>query len=147
MDLEEVNHYLRQHIPLTRHMGMEVRLVEADRIEVSLPLKSNLNPHGTVFGGALSALGLLTGWVLIYLAFERKQVSVNLVGAKSETSFLTPARGDCVAECTSSIVELDRVVSAFEKRGKAVMKLDTRVRVGNSEVAIHHGVYAAKSPF
>lgn len=143
MNADELNRYLRAHIPLSAHMGMQVLLLEPGRVRVQLPLAPNLNPHGTVFGGALAALGLATGWMLLHAAFARAGVAVKLVGQKSECAFLAPAVNDCVAESELAETEFAGLLTRFREQGRARQKLTTVIRVGAIEVARHDGLYAA----
>jgi thioesterase domain-containing protein len=143
MTPDAINAYLHQRIPLSVHMQMQVLVLEPDRIEVRMPLAPNRNPHGTVFGGALSALGLVSGWMLLHAALEEDGLPAALVGQQSHTDFLAPAAGDCVAECVCPRETLDRLRSSFRERRRARLSLDTLIRVGALPVARHAGVYVA----
>ena len=135
MTTSNLNRFLHTHIPLSAHMGMKVLALEAGRVQIHLPRARNLNPHGTVFGGALTALGLVSGWSLVYSAFERAGVPTKLVGQRSE--------GDCSSETCCDEKELQALIKRFRDGGKARIELATSIRVGNIEVARHQGVYAA----
>tara|TARA_R110000787_G_scaffold6770_20_gene23572 strand:+ start:1364 stop:1804 length:441 start_codon:yes stop_codon:yes gene_type:complete len=143
MTTSNLNRFLHTHIPLSAHMGMKVLALEAGRVQIHLPRARNLNPHGTVFGGALTALGLVSGWSLVYSAFERAGVPTKLVGQRSECEFLAPATGDCSSETCCDEKELQALIKRFRDGGKARIELATSIRVGNIEVARHQGVYAA----
>lgn len=140
---EELDQYLYRHIPLSLHMGLRVIEAEPERLRVHLPLAPNVNPHGTVFGGALAALGLVGGWVLLHTAFERAGLAVQLVGKQGTCDFLAPATGDCIAETLCAPAELDALLTQFRERGRARHALTTVIRVGEREVARHLGVYTA----
>lgn len=146
MNSESLEQYLHQHIPLSRHMGLRVREAGPECLRVHLPLAPNVNPHGTVFGGALAALGLVSAWMLLYTAFARAGIDVTLVGKQGQCDFLAPAAGDCIAETTCTQAELDALLTQFQARGRARQTLTTRIRVGEVEVARHLGVYTALTP-
>lgn len=139
--------YLHQHIPLSRHMGIRVLEVDDARLRVQLPLAPNVNPHGTVFGGALSALGLVSAWMLLFAAFERAGLPVKLVGKQGQCEFLAPAEGDCIAHTELVPAERDALFAQFRERGRARHTVITRICVGEREVARHTGVYTALTPF
>lgn len=143
MNADDLNRYLRAHIPLSVHMGMEVVLLEPARVQVLLPLAPNLNPHGTVFGGALAALGLATGWMLLHAAFARADLAVKLVGKQSECLFLAPATTDSIAEACCAEIDLDLLLARFRDQGRARQEVETVIRVGDIDVARHRGVYSA----
>lgn len=143
MNVEDLNRYLHTHIPLSVHMGMEVVALEPARLQVQLPLRPNLNPHGTVFGGALAALGLATGWMLLHAAFARAGLATKLVGKQSECLFLAPASADCIAEAHCAEAELELLMARFREQGRARQELETIIRVGAVDVARHRGVYSA----
>lgn len=143
MSPDQLDAYLHQHIPLSRHMGLHVLDAQPLRLRVHLPLAPNVNPHGTVFGGALAALGLVSAWMLLYLAFQRAGVEVKLVGKQGQCDFLAPADGDCIAETACAAADLDTLLAQFAARGRARHSLTTVIRVGDREVARHLGVYTA----
>lgn len=142
----DLDTYLYRHIPLSLHMGLRVLDAEPGRLRVHLPLAPNVNPHGTVFGGALAALGLVGGWLLLHTAFQRAAVDAQLVGKQGSCDFLAPATGDCVAETLCTSAELDALLAQFRERGRARHTVTTVIRVGEREVARHLGVYTALSP-
>ena len=146
MTAEEVHRYIQTHIPLSRHMELRVGSVERERLVLELPLGPNVNPHGTVFGGALSAIGLIGGWMLLHVAFARAGLEVKLVGKESRSEFLAPADGHCLAESHCEAAELDGLFTRFRRAGRARQSVTTIIRVGSVEVARHHGLYTALKP-
>lgn len=143
MTLQDLNRYLHTQIPLSVHMGMEVVLLEPARLQVRLPLAPNVNPHGTVFGGALAALGLAAGWMLLHVALVRAGGTVQLVGKQGDCSFLAPATGTCIAEARCSDPDLAQWMSRLREQGRARQEVETIIRVGEIDVARHRGVYSA----
>lgn len=146
MNVDSLEQYLHQHIPLSRHMGLRVLQAEPECLLLHLPLAPNVNPHGTVFGGALAAVGLVSAWTLLYAAFVRAGVEVSLVGKQAQCDFIAPATGDCIAETRCTQAELDALLAQFRARGRARHTLTTHIRVGEVEVARHLGVYTALTP-
>jgi thioesterase domain-containing protein len=106
-----------------------------------------VNPHGSVFGGALTALGLVGAWMLLFASFAREGLDVKLVGKQSRCDFLAPATGDCIAETRCAPEALRELFAAFRERGRARQALDTLIRVDGVDVARHHGVYTALHSF
>lgn len=143
MIIANLNRFLHARIPLSAHMGMKVLVLEPGRIQVWLPRARNLNPHGTVFGGALTALGLVSGWSLVHSAFEQAGAPSKLVGQRSECEFIAPATGDCLSETLCDEQELHQMIKQFRAGRKARLTLKTTIRVGNMDVALHQGTYVA----
>ena len=146
MTADGLERYLHANIPLSRHMDLRVRVAERERLVLTLPLAPNVNPHGTVFGGAQSAVGLVGGWMLLHAAFTRAGVGAQLVGKEGRCEFLAPATADCEVETRCSGADLDALLAQFRERGRARQSLTTVIRVGAREVARHHGVYTALTP-
>lgn len=124
-------------------MGMEVLSVEPHRVLIQMPRALNLNPHSSIFGGSLSALGLVSGYSLIYCALEGAGLEAKLVGHKSEAEFLKPAIGDCIAETACEPELLSRFLNKIKTAGIGRISILTTMRVGDLDVATHTGVYAA----
>lgn len=143
MTAEELERYLHEHLPLSRHMDLRVRIAERERLVLHMPLGPNVNPHGTVFGGALAAVGLIGGWMLLHAAFARGGLGSKVVGKECRCEFLAPATSDCVVETYCPGAELDDLLAYFRKHRRARQALTTVIRVGAVEVARHHGVYTA----
>lgn len=146
MTADDLNAYLHTHIPLSRHLQLQVLDLDEEQLRVRLPLAPNVNPHGTVFGGALTALGLVSAWMLLYVRFQAQGLDVKLVGKQSQCDFLAPAEGDCIAHTRCAAADQRVLFETFSSRGRARQSLDTRIHVGEVEVARHHGVYTALSP-
>ncbi len=144
MKPETLDAYLHAHIPLSRHMGLRVLHLDDHRIRVGLPLAPNVNPHGSVFGGSLAALGLVSAWALLHVSFEQAGLPVRLVGKQGQCDFLVPAAGDCVAETHAE--DFDNLFASFRRLGRARQALITTIRVGALEVARHRGLYTALTP-
>jgi thioesterase domain-containing protein len=143
MTADELERYLHAHIPLSRHMGMRVAAAESGAVDLTLPLAPNVNPHGTVFGGALTATGLVSAWMVLFAAFERAGLEVKLVGKEVRCEFLAPADGDCVSRSRVPVADLDALVARVAAEGRARQTVTTSIRVGEVEVARHQGVYTA----
>lgn len=146
MTADELERYLHANLPLSRHMDLRVRSAERERLVLHMPLAPNVNPHGTVFGGAMAAVGLIGGWMLLHAAFARAGLESKVVGKEGRCEFLAPAISDCVVETHCPGAELDALLAYFRKYRRARQALTTVIRVGPLEVTRHHGVYTALQP-
>lgn len=144
MTTEELTRYLHAHIPLTRHMGIVVAECGSGRVVLSAPLGPNVNHRETAFGGSLSSVAILAGWVWLYArlaALDRRQ---RLVVHESTATFSRPVDRPFEAVCDSPPPEeFDRFLAAFDRRGKARIALESRV-LCHGELAVRHtGWYVA----
>lgn len=140
---DQLERYLHEHVPLSRHMGLRVHSATPECVEIALPLAPNVNPHGTIFGGAQAATCLVGGWMILFAAFQRAGIDAAVVGKEAHCEFLAPATGDCVAVTTCTAVDLDALLTRFEEQGRARQELITVIRNGSVEVARHRGLYTA----
>lgn len=83
--IKQLQTLLHQDIPLTRDMGMKIISFDEKTIKVTAPLNRNINDKGSVFGGASSALMIITGWSLIKLNCEKYGIDADIVIHKNET--------------------------------------------------------------
>jgi thioesterase domain-containing protein len=139
----ELEAYLHTHVPLSRHMGLRVHSATRECVEIALPLAPNVNPHGTIFGGAQTAACLVSGWMLMHASFARAGIPAQVVGKEAHCEFLAPATGDCLVVTTCEAAELDTLMTRFTQYGRARQQLLTIVRLGGIEVSRLQGLYTA----
>ena len=140
---DELERYLHQHVPLSRHMGLRVHIATRERVEIALPLAPNVNPHGTIFGGAQTAACLVGGWMILYAAFARAGIPAQIVGKEARCEFLAPATRDCLVVTTCESGDLDALLARFAEQGRARQELLTVIRCGETEVSRLTGLYTA----
>lgn len=143
MNNEETTAYLHRSIPLTAAMDVRVQVQEPGRVEILAPLAANANHHGSAFGGALSTLAILSGWVLVQQELDAVGVGAKLMVQRSECDYLEPALADFSAESRLSEAEWPRFLQMLQKRGRARIAVQTIIRIGEREVARASGTYAA----
>ncbi len=78
---------LHHDIPLTNDMGLEILLLENQKIQVRAPLDKNINDKGSVFGGSSSALMIITAWSLIKLLCDENNITADIVIHKNSTTW------------------------------------------------------------
>ena len=69
--LRELQHVLNHEIPLTSHLGLQVR-GDADPESLSFwaAISPNLNHKSTAFAGSLNSVLTLAGWGLVWLLLK-----------------------------------------------------------------------------
>lgn len=144
IDLSAMQTYLHEHIPITAHLGVEVRAFENGAIRLRAPLAANINHRDTAFGGSLSSLGILAGWGLIHFSLTQLGLPSRIVIQSSRMEFLAP--GDADFEATATLPDArawERFCTMLEKKGRARLTLPSEVHIGAAQVATHEGVYVA----
>jgi thioesterase domain-containing protein len=93
----ELDHYLHNRIPLSRHMGVSAVAVFPDRVILRAPLAPNINQHETVFGGSASAIAILTAWSLVHTRLHTEGIPNRLVIRRNTMDYEHPTAGDFTA--------------------------------------------------
>jgi thioesterase domain-containing protein len=142
MDLQQELDYIQQHIPITANLGVEITSFDGDKITITAPLEANKNLHGTAFGGSQAAIGILTGWALIYLKLKKLGINNDLVIQKSEYDFKKPVTDDFTATCAFPSTEtLDTFVQTLKEKGKARISLTAEIESEKGICGVHQGLY------
>ena len=136
--------FLHHNIPLTAAAGVYVVLTEPYRIEIRAPMAPNRNHHGSMFGGSLAMLGIVSGWALVNRALDEAGLAVKLVVQKSECEYLAPAIGEVAAAGELSADDWQAFTGRLRERGRARIQVETQLSVAGQPVVRHHGVFAAR---
>jgi len=146
MDLKQELSYIQQQIPITANLGVNIASFDGHKIILSAPLEANKNLHGTVFGGSQAAIGILTGWSLIYLKLKQLGIHNDLVIQKSSYDFAKPVTADFTASCQlPSQSEFDLFITTLKEKGKARLSLTAEIESENGVCGIHQGLYVVFS--
>ena len=136
--------YLREHIPLSVAMGVEVEVASPARILLRAPLGPNANHIGTAFGGAIGALAILAGWSWLWTLLRERSPRPEIVVARAATDYLRPAEGDFTAEVRPPSDEaIARFLEALDRRGKGRLEIVVEVISEGEVVARFVGDYVA----
>lgn len=144
MTLIELTEYINKHIPITYHLGAKVTLYDGQKLEVVAPLQPNINHRNTAFGGSISALGILSGWALLFVKLKEENLKTRLVIQKSSFDFTEPIDGDFKATCfTPSESDWSKFIKTLKKHGKARIKVESSITSVNNAGGDHSGSYVA----
>jgi thioesterase domain-containing protein len=75
----ELEAYLRERIPLSRALAVEVIEAGPGRVIVAAPLEPNLNHRDTVFGGSAYAVAVLAAWSVVLLRLRSDGLDGRIV--------------------------------------------------------------------
>jgi thioesterase domain-containing protein len=122
-------------IPLAGTMGVQVRRLDPQLLEVTAPLAPNRNHMGSAFGGSLQALATLAGWGVTLIASGDPDAH-HVVIRDAQMRFLEPVRGELSAVATRPSAG---AVAAFHAtlaaRGRARLTVPVIIRGPGDSVA------------
>jgi len=116
----ELAHYIHEHIPLSRAMGMTVVSVEENAVVLRAPLAPNLNHQQSVFGGSAAALAILASWALLHVRLRAAGITERVVIQRNTMEYRQPILGEFTARATLEHPERWRnFTTALARKGKA----------------------------
>jgi thioesterase domain-containing protein len=139
--------YLREHIPLSAAMGVEVMAVTEDSVSLRAPLAPNINHRRTVFGGSASALAVLAAWSLVHERLRRTGIACRIVIQRNTTEHDLPIEGDFTAR--SHLRDTDdwpRFLNILERRGRARLKVHAILEYQGAVAGRFEGWFVAVIP-
>lgn len=143
----QLEHFLHEHIPLARAMGVRIVAADGDGVVLSAPLAVNDNHHGTLFGGSASALAILAAWGWIHLRLDDEGLDPDLVIQKSRMSFVAPGRADVIARCRGATDDQwRRFLRTYGRFGRARLELEAVLWSDGEDVARLRGAFVALKP-
>ncbi len=144
MNLSELTSYIHKHIPLTVHLGAVVQSYDGNKIEIKAPLKPNLNHRNTAFGGSVSALGILSGWALLFIKLKESGLQTRLVIQHSSFDFIEPIDADFKAICAMpEEIEWERFINTLKRHSKARITVNSKIHSLDENSGSHSGTYVA----
>ncbi len=143
MTTAELTTYLHEHIPITRGLGARVEHLDDRSVRLVAPLAPNLNHRATAFGGSLSTLAILSGWVLIHAQLLGRDVAGRIVIQRSAFDYQAPVEGDFSATATLPDPKAwDRFLATLQRHHAARVVIPSEVTCGTVVGGRHEGTYA-----
>ncbi len=144
MNLDEITAYGHQHIPITASLGARGEHYDRAAVRLGAPLAPNLNHRATAFGGSLSAVGILSGWVLLHLKLRELGIAARLVIQRSTMEFEAPVDGDFTATATlPAEATWRRFLATLSRHRAARVSVASLVTCGAAVGGRHEGTYVA----
>lgn len=141
---KELGEYLRRQIPLAAAMDVTVDAADAAGVRLRAPLPPNVNHHGTVFGGSISALALLSAWTALHLRLHAEAIPSELVIQRNTVEYLRPVEDVLEAFCAGPpAADWERFVSTLCRRGRARVVVRAELRSAGELVATFQGSFVA----
>jgi len=86
--------YLRENVPLSRHIDIAAGTQTPEWIELTAPLSPNLNDKNTAFGGTLATMCTLSGWCMVSLLSRELAARIDIAVIESRIRYLLPVNSD-----------------------------------------------------
>lgn len=133
----------QQKIPISDAMGIRIFQYTGRMFETRASLACNINVHETMFAGSIYSLATLTGWGMVQLQLQEKDLDGAVVLAEGSINYLKPLAGE-----PRAIVELSDLHGNMQllRRGKnAHLNVDVTVYDQDTPVAYFNGRYVVKA--
>lgn len=148
MNLEELQAFIHENIPLAEKAGFSIDKVSSQEVLLQGPYKFNHNHHGTVFGGSISVIAVLTGWLLVREIAEEQSPGADDVVSRQDLEYLKPLSGDFYAEAKApDVSDLESFTRYLREEGRARLKVTVHVgEIGSRDpAAIFEGTFHVRS--
>jgi len=120
VNLNELETYLHEHIPLS--LAMQVAVIEAtpECVILGAPLAPNINHRETLFGGSASALTILSAWALLHTKLAASGIKCTLVIQRNTMSYEKAVTGSFSAKATTPSPEAwQSFLRMLQRKGRA----------------------------
>ncbi|MFL5784837.1 MAG: YiiD C-terminal domain-containing protein [Bacteriovoracaceae bacterium] len=94
MDKKELLQFLNREIPLTQSLGLDIVRIDDKGAFIRAPLGPNHNHMGSAFGGSLSTMMILSGYIWLYDALLKHNLQAHVILSKEEAEYLLPVTAD-----------------------------------------------------
>jgi thioesterase domain-containing protein len=140
-DLEQ---YLYDKIPLSRAMQVSALEVNEHTVRLQAPLAPNVNHRSTVFGGAGSALAILSAWSLLHVRLHAQEAAASIVIQRHSMSYERPMHGDFAARAwLAEPQEWPRFMRTLNRWGKARISVNSMLEYGGEQAGLFSGEFVA----
>ncbi|MBO8142198.1 MAG: YiiD C-terminal domain-containing protein [Firmicutes bacterium] len=147
MSPRELEHYLHQHIPISKAMHVRVLACDNRSVVLSAPLEPNINHRETAFGGSASALAILSAWSLVHVRLTEAGIASRIVIQRNTMEYRRPIKGEFTARASlKGDEEWAKFVQAFVRRGKARIRVDSVVEYAQEIAGEFSGDFVALGP-
>lgn len=142
----EFETFLFDQIPQTKSLGVLIRKVSLDSVELTAPLEPNRNHLGTAFGGSLGTLLVLAGYTWLYNALAERGHHCNVVLRKSNVDYLKPVDRDFVAVAHAPTEkDFAEFFEAFERKGKGRIVIKAEIKNAGNIACLFTGEFIART--
>jgi len=140
----ELQHYLHEHIPLSKAMAVAVVEVTPQSVVLSAPLAPNINHHATVFGGSASTLAILSAWSLLHTKLRAEQIHCGLVIQRNNMEYDSPIHGTFLAKSfVTNAEQWQPFLRMLARKGRARLSVSAQLEFEGAIVGRFSGDFVA----
>ena len=135
---------LRENIPLSSHMRLEIAFLTDVELAIRAPLTPNANDKGTGFAGSLYSAMVLAGWCYLLAKTRDEGIDAQVALLSAEVRYLKPVTDGFQAACKiPEAADWTRFITKLKKRKNYEIPLSFEVTVGGEIKAAGTGNYIA----
>jgi thioesterase domain-containing protein len=135
---------LYKHIPLARHMGVEISKFNGHDLSLTAPLEPNINDKETAFGGSLYSIAVLCGWGLLEIKCIEAAIKVETVIHKAQIKYMLPVSGPFIAKTSIDENEWSLFLPLLREGKKIRIPLNVDIFCDGVKVLSFFGKYVIK---
>ena len=139
--MPDLTQLLRSEIPLSAAAGIEILQSGPLGVSVGAPFDPNRNYHGTVFGGSLAVVGIVTGFVLVDAGLREAGYDLEVVIQRSVMDYRAPVTSSFRSDARRP-EGWPRFLEMLDRRGKGRIEVASDILCDEHVVATHTGIYA-----
>ena len=140
---EELAAFLRERIPLSAAMAVEVRAAGPEGVELYAPLEPNRNHRDTGFGGSASTLAILAAWSALKVRMSAAGLRGRIVIRRNTMSYDRPITAGFTAAASPPAADAWEKFAATLERGRtARVQVQATLRCAGQTVGEFDGEFA-----
>lgn len=143
--MTELLKYLHEQIPLTKSLGLQIISINDEGARIRAPLAPNHNHLGSAFGGSLSTMMILSGYIWLYNELLKHGHQAHVILSKEESEYLQPVVTDIeVLASTPSVSDWEKFEESFRRKGLGRIVISSEIRGKSGLSATFRGEFVAK---
>ncbi len=146
MTTDDLEIFLKEQIPLSKSLGLKIISIDEKGALIRAPLTPNLNHLGGAFGGSLSTMMILSGYIWLYDALLKNNHHAHVILFKEEAEYLLPVKTDIeVLAKSPSLEDWKKFEEGLVRKGSARIVIHSEIRTGTGSLsATFRGEFVAK---
>lgn len=138
--------FLHSQIPLTKSLGLSIVSINEKGALIRAPLSANHNHMGSAFGGSLSTMMILSGYIWLYDALIKNGHHGHVILSKEESEYLFPVTTDIeVLARAPSPEDWKKFEESFKRKGLGRITIHSEIQSGTGgPAAAFEGEFVAR---
>lgn len=143
--MTELLKFLYEQIPLTKSLGLSIVSLSEEGARIRAPLAPNHNHLGSAFGGSLSTMMILSGYIWLYDQLLKNGHEAHVILSKESSEYLIPVTGDIeVLALSPSLEDWKKFEESFRRKGVGRIMIHSEIRQEAGLSATFRGEFVAR---